>query len=40
MTSAFTATGAMHTIRPIGGNLLPNGKVLFAENLRQQRWRI
>jgi WD40 repeat protein len=32
ITGAFTATGAMHTIRPIGGNLLPNGKVLFAES--------
>jgi len=30
-TGAFTATGAMNTIQPIGGFLLPNGKVLFAE---------
>ena len=31
-TRAFTATGAMNIIRPIGGVLLPNGKVLFAES--------
>jgi hypothetical protein len=30
-TGTFTATGAMNTIQPIGGVLLPNGKVLFAE---------
>ncbi len=31
-TGVFTATGSMNIIRPIGGILLPNGKVLFAEN--------
>ena len=35
-TGAFTATGAMNTIRPIGGVLLPNGKVLFAEGYYAQ----
>ena len=30
-TGTFTATGAMNTIQPIGGILLPNGEVLFAE---------
>ena len=32
ITGAFAATGAMNTIRPIGGFLLANGKVLFAES--------
>ena len=32
ITGAFIATGAMHTIRPIGGILLPTGKILFAES--------
>ncbi len=29
---AFNVTGAMHIVRPVGGVLLPNGKVLFAES--------
>src|ERR1700682_1255323 len=33
VTGTFNSAGAMSTIRPIGGFLLPNGKVLFAESL-------